>query len=71
MIKFRVTTYNLFTHTYVIQVITSSDAQFRQQLLENEEGYSIFEIYGDTTCFEKLRELMSENNGTSLSLQYV
>jgi hypothetical protein len=71
MIKFRVTTYNLFTHTYVIQIITSSDAQFQQEVLDNEQGYSIFQVYGSSQCFEKLRELMSENNGTSLTLQYV
>lgn len=70
MIQFTATTYESTTHTYVIQVLTSMDCQFEYSLDQTEQAYSRFRVIGSQAAFERLRELVQENNIYAVTLEY-
>jgi hypothetical protein len=66
-IRYNLITHSAFSHTFLIQELTSNDLEFRFEKLENEESYSRFEVYGSSATYKLLRDLVELNNGT---LQY-
>lgn len=70
MIKFTATTYESSTHVYVIQVLTSKDCQFEYDLVRTDQAYSKFRVIGPQEAFERLRELVHENNNYVVTLEY-
>ena len=70
MIQFTATTYESTTHTYVIQILTSMDCQFEFNLVQTEQAYSRFRVIGSQAAFERLRELVQENNIYVVTLEY-
>jgi hypothetical protein len=70
MINFSATTYEVSTHTYVIQILTSMDCKFQYRLLQTEQAYSMFQINGTTEAFQRLRDLVHENSIYTVSLEY-
>jgi hypothetical protein len=70
MIKFTATTYESSTHTYVIQILTSMDCRFEYSLDQTEQAYSRFRVMGPQAAFERLREIVQENNIYTVTLEY-
>jgi hypothetical protein len=70
MINFTATTYEGNTHTYVIQILTSMDCKFQYRLAQTEQAYSVFQVIGDVTVFERLRDLVQENSVYAVTLEY-
>jgi hypothetical protein len=70
MINFTATTYESNTHTYVIQILTSMDCKFQYRTLETEQAYSVFQVIGDMSAFERLRDLVQENSVYTVTLEY-
>ena len=70
MINFTATTYEINTHVYVIQILTSMDCRFQYRLTETEQAYSVFQVNGGMDVFERLRNLVQENNIYAVSLEY-
>jgi hypothetical protein len=68
--RYFITTYTSFSHTHVINLLSSNDAQYRYQDYPTEESYSKFEILSDRHTFEVLREASKENNGSAFSIEY-
>ena len=68
--RYFITTYTSFSHTHVINLLSSNDAQYRFQDYPTEESYSKFEILSDRYTFEVLREASKENNGSAFSIEY-
>lgn len=69
-IKYNLLTHSAYSHTFLIQELTSRNMEFRFEKLENEETYSRFEVYSDSNAYKILREVVELNNGTSITLQY-
>jgi hypothetical protein len=70
MINFTATTYESNTHTYVIQILTSVDCKFQYRLAQTEQAYSVFQVIGDVSVFERLRDLVQENSVYAITLEY-
>ena len=70
MINFTATTYESNTHTYVIQILTSMDCKFQYRLAQTEQAYSIFQVIGDVSAFERLKDLAQENSVYAVTLEY-
>lgn len=70
MIEYRATTYESSTHTYVIQILTSTDSQFQQEIVQTEQMYGRFVIRSERDVFERLRDLVNENNIYTITLEY-
>jgi len=70
MIEYRATTYESSTHIYVIQILTSTDSQFQQEIVETEEMYGRFIIRSEREVFERLRDLVNENNIYTITLEH-
>lgn len=70
MINFTATTYESNTHTYVIQILTSMDCKFQYRMLETQQSYSMFQVIGGKEVFERLRDLVHENNVHTITLEY-
>ena len=70
MINFTATTYESNTHTYVIQILTSMDCKFQYRVLETEQAYSVFQVIGGQDVFERLRDLVHQNNVHTITLEY-
>ena len=70
MIKFTATTYESNTHVYVIQILTSKDCRFEYDLTQSEQAYSRFRVIGPQEAFERLKELVHENNAYVVTLEY-
>jgi len=70
MIEYRATTYENSTHTYVIQILTSTDSQFQQEVVQTEEMYGRFAIRSTREVFERLRNLVNENSIYTITLEY-
>ena len=70
MIKFTATTYESTTHVYVIQILTSMDCRFEYSLDKTEQAYSRFRVLGPQQAFERLREIVHENNIYVVTLEY-
>ena len=70
MISFTATTYEINTHVYAIQILTSMDCKFQYRLAQTEQAYSIFQINGTMEVFHRLRDLVHENSIYAISLEY-
>jgi hypothetical protein len=70
MIEYRATTYESTTHTYVIQILTSTDSQFNQEIVQTEQMYGRFIIRSTQEVFERLRDLVNENNIYTITLEH-
>ena len=70
MIKFTATTYESSTHTYVIQILTSTDSQFNQEIVQTEQMYGRFIIRSTREVFERLRDLVNENSIYTITLEH-
>lgn len=70
MIEYRATTYESSTHTYVIQILTSTDSQFAQEIVQTEQMYGRFVIRSEREVFERLRDLVNENSIYTITLEY-
>jgi len=69
-LRYFVTTYTNFSHTHVINLLSSNTAEYRYQEYPTEETYSRFEIISDKYTFELLREASKENDGSAFTLEY-
>lgn len=70
LITYTATTYESSTHTYVVQILTSTDSQFYINKVENQQAYSTFKIKSTQAVFERLRDLVHENNIYTITLEY-
>lgn len=70
MIEYRATTYESSTHTYVIQILTSTDSQFNHEIVQTEEMYGRFVIRSSREVFERLRGLVNENSIYTITLEH-
>lgn len=70
MIEYRATTYESSTHIYVIQILTSTDSQFQQEIVQTEQMYGRFIIRSTQEVFERLRDLVNENSIYTLTLEH-
>jgi hypothetical protein len=70
MINFTATTYEGNTHTYVIQILTSMDCKFQYRTMQTEQAYSVFQVIGDVSAFERLKNLAQENSVYAVTLEY-
>ena len=70
MMKFTATTYESTTHIYVIQLLTSMDCKFEYSLDKTSQAYSRFRVIGDQPAFERLREIVHENNTYIVTLEH-
>lgn len=68
--RYFVSTYTPFSHNYLIAILSSNDVEYRFQELQNEETFSKFEILSDANIYNTIKELMSENNGTAITIEY-
>ncbi len=70
MINFTATTYEVNTHTYVIQILTSMDCKFQYRTTQTEQAYSVFQVIGSVDAFQRLKDLSQENNVYAITLEY-
>ncbi len=70
MINFTATTYESNTHTYVIQILTSMDCKFQYRTMQTEQAYSVFQVIGDVSAFDRLKALAQENSVYAVTLEY-
>jgi hypothetical protein len=70
MIEYRATTYESSTHIYVIQILTSTDSQFNQEIVQTEQMYGRFIIRSSREVFERLRNLVNENSIYTITLEH-
>lgn len=70
LITYAATTYESSTHTYVIQILTSTDSEFYINNVRTEQAYSVFKIRSNRAVFERLRDLVHENSIYTITLEY-
>lgn len=46
------------------------DCKFQYQVLQTEQAYSMFQVIGGKEVFERLRDLVHENNVHTITLEY-
>ena len=69
-INYFLSTYSQFSHNYLLATLTANDADFETIYLQNEETYSKFVVWSDQPTYKVIRELVEENNGTAISIEY-
>jgi NADH pyrophosphatase NudC (nudix superfamily) len=68
--RYFVSTYTPFSHNYLVAILSSNDVKYQYQELQNEETFSKFEILSDINIYNTIKDLMSENNGTAITIEY-
>ena len=68
--KYFLNTYSQFSHNHVIAILSSNDAQYRYDMLGNEELYSRFQVMSGMNVYNIIKELIEENNGTAITIEY-
>ena len=68
--RYHVNTYSDFSHNHLIAILSSTDTPYRFEYLRNEEVYSRFEVRSNNEVYTTLKQLIEENNGTSISIEY-
>jgi len=68
--RYYITTYTSFSHTHVINLLSSNEAKYQFKDYPTEESYSMFEVVSDRYVFEILREASKENNGAAFTIDY-
>lgn len=69
-IKYYITTYSQYSHNHLIAVLSSNEAQYRYDVLQNEEVFSRFVAISDITIYNIVRQLIDNNDGTAISIEY-
>lgn len=69
-IKYFATTYSHFSHNHFIAILSSLQAEYRYEELQNEEVFSRFVIISDIQVYNQVKELISNNDGTVISIEY-
>jgi type IV secretory pathway component VirB8 len=54
----------------VVNILSSLETQYRFEKIENEENYSIFEVFSTNEVFQRVRDMVEQNNGTAITIQY-
>lgn len=70
LIRYNLITHSSYSHSYLITVLSTVDAQYQFEKIENEENYSQFVLHSTTDVFNQIRNLIELNNGTSITIQY-
>lgn len=68
--KYFVSTYSEYSHNYLIAILGSQQATYRFEKLQNEETYSKFEVICGIEVYNLLRNVIDQNNGTAISIEY-
>lgn len=68
--KYNLFTHSSYSHTFLTQRLDALGAQYRFLLTEDEESYSRFEVVSSPEVFETMKNLIEENNGTAITIQY-
>ena len=69
-IKYYITTYSQYSHNHLIAILSSNEAQYRYDVLQNEEVFSRFVAISDITIYNIVRQLIDNNDGTAISIEY-
>lgn len=69
-ITYFVTTYSHFSHNYLIATLSTTEAQYKYDILQNEEVYSKFMVSSDSSVYNIIKQLMENNDGTAISIEY-
>lgn len=68
--KYFVTTYSHFSHNYLIASLSTTEAQYRYDMIQNEEVFSKFIVLSDSNVYNMIKQLMENNDGTAISIEY-
>jgi len=68
--KYYVSTYTEYSHNYLIALLGSHSVQYKVTRLETEQTFSKFEVVSGIDIYNLLRNLMDQNNGTAISIEY-
>lgn len=68
--KYYATTYSQFSHNHLIAVLSSTGAEYRYETLQTEESFSRFVVISDKEVYNSIRQLIDNNDGTSISIEY-
>lgn len=68
--RYHVNTYSGFSHNHLIAILSSTDTPYQYEYLQNEEVYSRFEVRSNNEVYTTLKQLIDENNGTAISIEY-
>jgi hypothetical protein len=69
-LKYYLTTYSQYSHNHLIAILSSNGAEYRFDVLQNEEVYSRFLVISDITIYNIVRQLIDNNDGTAISIEY-
>ncbi len=68
--KFYITTYTNYAHNHAIGILSSNDAQYKYEVLAEEQAYSRFEVLADRKVLEILKDHSDSNHMTPMTLEY-
>lgn len=69
-IKYYLNTYTEYSHNHAINVLVSNGAKYNFEYLRNEEVFSRFLVVSDLKVYDIVKELIQENNGTAITIEY-
>lgn len=69
-IKYYLNTYTSYSHNHAIAALSSNNAQYTFEFLTNEEVFSRFQVMSDNETYNIVKELIQENNGTAITIEY-
>jgi transcriptional regulator len=68
--KYNLFTHSSYSHSFLIAKLEHYKAQYRFEVTEDSESYSRFEVVSSTDIFEIIKNVIEENNGTAITIQY-
>lgn len=70
LMKYYLSTYTSYAHNHLTAVLTSNDVKFNVEYLNTEETFSKFEVFSNEQVYKQVRQLIEEDNGTAISIEY-
>jgi len=68
--KYNLFTHSSYSHTFLLRMLDTMKVQYRFAITEDSESYSRFEVISSPEIFETIKNLVEENNGTAITIQY-
>ena len=68
--RYNLTTYSQYSHDHLMKVLTAKSVRYEYVVPQGEQYYSRFNVLSNTEVFDFIKNLIDNNDGTAISLEY-
>lgn len=68
--RYNLTTYSQYSHDHLVKVLSTKDVRYEYAVPQGEQYFSRFNVLSGVEVFDFIKNLIENNDGTAISLEY-